>query len=403
MASISPPTTRGPQNPSKYPRTGATYAYYGEQPGFVYNPWTDRYVVDPNAQREYEEQQGIREKEQKPPSAAGQLATTIGGLAAGTAATGLTAYGIQQLLASGGTAATTGTAATAGTGAGLVGSGAGAAGTGGGSALSGGALAGNGLYTPAATNMSVGGSAAPTATSAGMLGSVVPIAGAALGTYLAGKSALNTLKGKDDKSIGGLIGRGTLGIATGGISEIARPFLMRPSTRDIAKKHTKELQSVAPEDQNYQNYVAGMREQFNSAPPDPSKPFAGKYASWDDYKKGGLEAPDLTGVYGNIKTYGPKWAGLTQDQRVAVTQLNINDNLYNSKKGEVEITDSDKALANLTKVVAGSGLIGTNGKGPLPANPNAAASAVSGGLLPQRTGTSPGFDKNGKRITYGKS
>lgn len=99
MASISPPTTRGPQNPGKYPRTGPTYAYYGEQPGFVYNPWTDRYVVDPNAQREYEEQQGIREKEPKQPSAGNQLATTIGGLAAGTVAVGLTKAGVDRVLA----------------------------------------------------------------------------------------------------------------------------------------------------------------------------------------------------------------------------------------------------------------------------------------------------------------
>ena len=99
MASISPPTTRGPQNPGRYPRTGPTYAYYGEQPGFIYNPWTDRYVVDPKAQKEFEEQQGIREKEPKQPSAGNQLATTIGGLAAGTAAVGLTNAGVDRVLA----------------------------------------------------------------------------------------------------------------------------------------------------------------------------------------------------------------------------------------------------------------------------------------------------------------
>jgi hypothetical protein len=127
--------------------------------------------------------------------------------------------------------------------------------------------------------------------------------------------------------------------------------LIRKTTRQYAQENTKALLEQGQDDPVYQAYVQGMREQYNSAPPDPSKPFAGKYKSWDEYKQAGLEAADLTGVYGNIKAYGPAWAKLTQEQRQAVTQANINSGIYDSKKGDVIITDEAKAKANFDAVV----------------------------------------------------
>lgn len=192
----------------------------------------------------------------------------------------------------------------------------------------------------------------PIAADAGVLGTglgVLPLAGIAAGTYLAGKGAWDEFNGKKPN----LASRATLDIATGGLNELALPYLMHKSTRDVAKGHTNDLLKVGKDDANYQNYVSGMREQFNSGPPDPSKPFAGKYGSWDEYQKAGLEANDLTGVYGNIKTYGPEWANLTQEQRQAVTQANIDSGLYKSNKGEVEITDQNKAIENKDNVLKG--------------------------------------------------
>jgi hypothetical protein len=180
----------------------------------------------------------------------------------------------------------------------------------------------------------------------GMTGSAAglgALGGIAAGTYLGGKSAYDMLRGKEDDSAAGLIGRGTLGIATGGLSEIARPFLMHESTRDVARKHTGQLMDEAGDDQVAKDYVQGMRQQYDSAPVDPSKPFAGKYSSWDEYKANGLEANDLTGVYGNMKTFGPDWAKMSYDDRVKVTQALIDNDLYTSKKGEVEVTDPNRA------------------------------------------------------------
>lgn len=126
------------------------------------------------------------------------------------------------------------------------------------------------------------------------------------------------------------------------------------TTRQVAQEHTADLQGQFKDDKMFQDYVAGMRAQHNAAPPDPSKPFAGKYASWDEYKKAGLEAGDLTGVYGNLKTFGQDWTKIDQRQREAVTKGLIDAGLYNSKKGEVEVSDAERAkeiykttLANL--------------------------------------------------------
>ena len=139
-------------------------------------------------------------------------------------------------------------------------------------------------------------------------GTVLPIGAAALGTYL-----------------------------------IANALLDKPSTRDIAKKHTGQLLSQGKDNPTWQAYVQGMRKQYESAP--TGKAFAGKYDTWDKYKKAGLEAGDLTGVYGNLKTFGPDWAGYGFDRQKQIVQALIDADLYKSKKGEVEITDAAKAQA----------------------------------------------------------
>jgi hypothetical protein len=145
--------------------------------------------------------------------------------------------------------------------------------------------------------------------------------GAAIGSYAGAPGAL----------IGGAIG-GAIGLGKG--------LMRHESTADVQKKHTAGLASQS-DDPAWQAYLRGMR---NQTTPDPSKPFAGgQYSTWDEYKNAGLDSADLTGVYGNLKTFGPDWAKLNFDQQRAVTQGIIDAGLYNSKKGEVEITDEARA------------------------------------------------------------
>lgn len=236
-----------------------------------------------------------------------------------------------------------------------------------------------------ASGAGMAGGEASAAGLSGSLASAVPIAGALAGTYLGGKAAYDMIQGEKPD----LAGRVTLGIATGGLSELANALLNRKTTRDYAKENTQNLLSKS-DNTDYQNYVNTMREQYNSAPIDPSKPFAGKYGSWDEYKTAGLEAGDLTGVYGNINTFGEDWTRASQEQRQAATQALIDANLYDSKKGDVIITDEDRA-----RQVVGSMLSGGQAQSPFQT-----ISPLVQALNTRSKTLSPGIDKNGRRITY---
>ena len=268
----------GAQNPGKYKvRPGPNYAKWGEQPGFIYNPYTDHYDKPRTEQEMYEA--GVGKKPAGDPSLLGTVGVLAG---AGLAAEGGKALGqsIPGLLSTGGGevagaiggqaaggALTTGTAATEG-------------------ALGTGFMGAPGVATtPLTLGEGAAATATPTAAGSSLLSSVAVPAAVAAATYLGGKSALNTLAGKADNSTQGKIGRGLLGIATGGLSEIGRKFLVKPTTGQIQQKNTKGLLELGKDDPNWQNYVQGMRAGMNGKPPDPSKPFAGQYSTFDEYKK----------------------------------------------------------------------------------------------------------------------
>lgn len=139
-----------------------------------------------------------------------------------------------------------------------------------------------------------------------------------------------------------------------GLQRAVDAKLFHQSTKGVQMEHSGQLAERAPDDQQYQDYLGAARWGGKYGVEKGANPFFnGKYASWDDYKRGGLDATDLSGVYGNINVYGPDWAHLTDEQRRAVTQANIESNLYNSKKGEVYITDRDKAKENFANVMKG--------------------------------------------------
>lgn len=175
-------------------------------------------------------------------------------------------------------------------------------------------------------------------------------AGAGIGSLI--MPGLGTAAGA---AIGNVLGYGLQGsgwkndlallAAGGGITApliVARRMgvdLMHKTTKQVQQEHTQQLAEKAPEDATWQNYLGGMRTQEVNK----DAPFAGKYKTFDEYKKAGLQADDLTGVYGNLKTFGPEWAKLDFNKQKQVTQGLIDAGLYKSKKGEVEITDEDKA------------------------------------------------------------
>lgn len=162
-------------------------------------------------------------------------------------------------------------------------------------------------------------------------------------------------------------------VMTLGVTKKIRDKMFHQDTRGVAQQHTGELakdyqgEKDEAKKKAAMTYLQGMREQYQKGPPDPSKPFAGKYATWEEYLKGGLEARNLTGVYGNLKLGGAEYANYTQGQREAITQANIEANNYDSEKGEVIVVDEEKWKEIRDGVLSGKLKV------TLPPDPNAPA------------------------------
>ena len=333
------PPNRFPSPNPNYAFVGPNYQKHGEVSSYDYNPYSDSYT--PN--KEAAQNMGLLERDPKPPSLTQQVAPLAIGLSAaelakytGQQAGPMIKDGIGGLLSSGAktTATTLPEVAVQST-----------------PAIQSGSI--SSAYTP---YLNAQPAAEPGLMSgAGGLISASPLAAAGVvgGAALLAKGAKDLYKGNKTKGWEGWGGRAQLGITTGGLSELARAagIFGQKSTRDYAKDITKGLLAESPDNANWQQYVSGMRDQYDSAPTDPSKPFAGKYSSFDEYQKAGLESSDLTGVAGNLQAYGPQWADLTQEQRQSVTQKNIDAGNYYSEKGDVLIKDTAKAQKALDEVL----------------------------------------------------
>jgi hypothetical protein len=169
-----------------------------------------------------------------------------------------------------------------------------------------------------------------------------------------------------------------------GLGKSIRSKVFHQSTKGRQEERTGQLLRQS-DDPQWQNYVASMRlQQVKEGPKDKTKPFyKGTYATFDEYKKAGLQADDLTGVYGNLDAFKPdyaetknlpNWAQLTFDQRKAVTQRLIDENMYASKKGDVVIPDKEKARRIYEEMAANNFGVsrgrGSNIRGSLETNLN---------------------------------
>lgn len=317
----------GPQMPSKYPQVGPNYNYYGEMPGFIYNPFTDRYRPDPKAVNQWAQQTGQLPEEQS----IMDTLLPIGGAAlalSGGKELGKQLPGLFEL----GSSPTKAVAETAGA---LASSGGEA------SSIAGGLMPGVGgipanLGASPITGLSASGVGSNIASMGGLSSVAVPGAVIA-GTLLAGKAGYDMLKGRDANPIG----RGLLGIATGGISEIAKAtgLLGRKSTKDYQDERWGALSESAQ----------GLR-QANHPEGDDGIWDTGKYAGqkWTFEKAKDLAKDDPThfiGVLGNLETFGDSWLSTPLDKQKAVVAELVRQGLYKSDKGDVLISDRDKAKA----------------------------------------------------------
>ena len=400
--SYDPPP--GPKTPERYPKApGPNYQKYGEQPGKIYDPYADKYFdPSPNSPErlEYLRTIGQLPPEEKPPTLMDQLLPL--------AATAGTIYGAKAIgeqlpdwLSKGGTAldrsisnmsgatptgvtegaqaaVTQGAQQSAGLPFAPIGSNPGPiapgfaaegpdymSGFSGPSPLSE-PLPSNGLQTYGGNTPGVDSAApgllsqAPGTTLMGSetLGAALPSLGLLAGAYTGMQQlggAKNALQGNKMSGMQQL----ALALPTFGASLLWNkiPGLSHKSTKERQANLTEGLLAKAPEDPTWVNYVNGMRNQTAN----PDAPYAGKYKTWDEYKAAGLEAGNLTGVGGNLKTFSPDkeenpsgidWSKLNFEQQQKATQALINADQYYSKGGDVLVKDKEKARQIVAQALA---------------------------------------------------
>lgn len=166
-----------------------------------------------------------------------------------------------------------------------------------------------------------------------------PLIGVAGGVALGAKGLSDLVKGNKTKGLGGWGGRAQLGIATGGLSELARALGV------FGHKSTKQRQAER------------WKGLYN----------ADKVPDWfmqqdvtqdhgvDDKKlaSGKLGGRDVWATSGMFDTFGKNWANTgTETQREQVAKKMLDEKLFDTKKGVTYVMDQDRARSILDEILA---------------------------------------------------
>ncbi len=301
---------RSPSPNSKYPFVGPNYLAHGEVNGYVYFPWKDQYYIDPKSVEKYNQNTGMSEKE---PSAFDQILPVAGTVAAGEIAKGLA----TGLFSSGGASTATTAVPT--------------------------------VASAVAPTAVAGSTVAPTAAT-GMLGTslgALPLAGIAAGIGLGVKGARDLFRGKETKGVEGWGGRATLGIATGGLSELARPFFGQPKTR-VEDKKLQDLKNkgLVPENFEIKDESRSREQQLIDAR--KSGNMAGINQNWlktGDEKY--LTAQDIQGYAGLIEQEADPTKRMQLAQKY-VDEYQKGNKLFDEHHGTIDFKPFQNATTNKT-------------------------------------------------------
>lgn len=337
------PGPKGPVTPEKYPvPVGEKYLYYGEQPGYIYDPYSDSYKPDPKQATQYYEDQGLLEPEPKPPGLAEQLIPVAavggslalaqsGGKAIADKIPGMFGSGAaktQLPTVTGGANAATGTTASSLSSAGPA-------------PVGSAALADGSAGTLLADGSVVGSGTVPESTglfSSGSLGSIAqtaaPIAAIAYGLN-AGKDFLS-----GDKLNWGQ--KAALALPTAGLSlfsdQLQSAFgIGQPSTKEVQQGNWGNLAGQVTADSPTAQYIANYQKEIEN----PSW----KQNGTEPKKFEDMQGLDLTPGLAFFQTAGNEWLeGLSEQERINIAQGSKDKGFIESKKGDIVATNPDGIL-----------------------------------------------------------
>lgn len=310
----------GPKTPERYETTGPNYDKWGEQPGYTYDPTTDRYKANQAPAGQPQRPQGKTNaagllklgKHALDASGVTEAATSI---PAGftVAADGMTLVNPVTGAVQVGTAEGGGALMSDGT---IVG----AASEGGMFSLSGIGSAGNGILPAAGAvaaydliNRDFKKNGAGWARG-GLQGAA---SGAAMGSFFGPPAAL----------VGG-IGGGLLGLAKVGFGH--------KSTKDYQNERWGALDPVS------QSFRQANHPENDDHIWDSGK-YAGQEWSWDKALDLAKEDPSqFAWVLGNFEAGGAEWEQIPADKRDNIIRRNIEEGNYYSNKGDIILHDKDR-------------------------------------------------------------
>ena len=192
-----------------------------------------------------------------------------------------------------------------------------------------------------------GANAATAAANMGATPIYVPAA-AAVTTALAGKSALNMINGTQDNSTAGKFGRGSLAIASGGISEginkgLDAFGLKHKSTKDYEKERWGALANT-----DIGADTAGKF--FNAAHADGD---TGENWTPEVEAQAMSDPQSMAGQLGLLQTFGNDYfTKMGEFERFAAARAAIDEGLLDGDHGDILVTDPERLKAVLPKYVA---------------------------------------------------
>lgn len=362
------PEKPGPQMPQKYPQVGPAYRQWGEIDGWLYDPWSDRYRPNPNAQKEVLEAQGIKEPE--PPG----LMETLGPVATVSGVTAAVPEIVKGVAGSWGAAPAAGATPAA--------------------AVGSGALTGNTLAAPSVISAkAVPAGTTATAPASGGLLAAAPYAGAA-GAGLGAYGVYNATQMNDRKKAaisGGLsgagmgaglamaaplIGLGPLGWGALGLMALGGGALGGGLGAGLAHKSTKERErerwakatkgnasaqafydQLKQNEKSQANYNGKVNQSYA-----PDAVGVQDDGNWVNNKFAGsrnesdLRPEDIWGSQDFFMNV-PDWlTGYSEDQRRRGAQALLDQGLIREKKGGIYFTDDKKATEVLKNTMSGSSI-----------------------------------------------